>query len=243
MNGSKRNVQFLPLVSQPNPTITWLLRIFFIPIIALIPILIYALPAILIMESPFFFYSQTEEIIFLIVSYGILMGLSWFIFQYFRKISSRAVTQIEVNETGVQYKHYNGTTSAVLYQDLTYSGNPYIKDIYSKSMRKGPTLLKVFWRHPETGKTTERSISFDTDIVYGQYTGNRSNLIGRFILGVRLFRSDLTVCDSVYSNFYIHKDTHSFHKRDYIKVWTVGTAMVFIIVYLIYLYTAYRFGN
>lgn len=243
MIDSKANSPFLPLVSRPNPAITWLLRLVILPLLATIPILIYALPAIFVMESPYFFYSQVEELAFLIVAYSVLTGICWFVFQYFRKISSRAVVQIEVNETGVHYQHYRGGKSAVLYCDLTYSDIPYTKDVYSKTMHKGPSLLKAFWKNPDTGKIVERSISFDTDIVYGQYTVNSSDLIGHYIQGIRFFRPDLVVCESVYSNFFIHKDTHTFDKKDYIKTWTIVVVFVLIIVLLIHLYVAYRFGK
>lgn len=237
MNKSKHNVQFSSLTSQSNPIVTWLLRIVFVPIFAAIPILLYALPALFVIESPPLFSSQTNEIIFLIVSYLLLTRLGWFVIQYFKKISSKAVTQIEVDEKGVHFKNFNVTTSTVLYQDLTHSDNPYTKDIHTESLYKGPVLLKVFWRSPETGKIINRSISFDTDIFYGHYTSNKSDLIGRFLLGVRLFRPDLKVCDTVYSNFYIHRETFAFDRKNHRKVMVGSAIFVSIIVYLIYLYT------
>lgn len=241
MNNHQQDIQFSPLQSRPNPVVTWLLRIVFVPLFVAIPIIIYALPAIFVMETPPFFSTQIGEIIFLIIAYFILTGLYWYAFQYLKKTSSRAIVQIEVNQIGIHYKHYNGTISSVLYLD--YSDNYYIKDLHTVSTYKGPTLLKVFWIDPDTGKTIARTVTFDTDIINGQYTGNKSDLIGRFILGVRLFRPDLMVCDSVYSNFYIHKETFAFDRKGHRKVMVGAAITISIILYLIYLYTTYRFSN
>lgn len=190
------------------------------------------------METPPIFSTQTDEIIFVIITYFILTGLYWYGFQYLKKIGSRAVVQIEVNQTGVHYEHYNGTNSSVLYQDLDYSDNYYIKDLHTVTPHKGPTRLKVIWKNPETGEISNRAVQMDTDIFYGQYTGNKSDLIGRFILGVHLFRPDLTVCDTVYSYFYINRDTYTFDKKSHLKVMIGAFITISIIVYLIYLFTS-----
>ncbi len=237
MNNHTQDIQFSPLRSQPNPIVTLILRIVFVPLLIAIPVIFYALPALFVMETPPIFSTQADEIIFVIITYFILTGMYWYGFQYLKKIGSRAVVQIEVNQTGVHYEHYNGTISSVLYQDLDYSDNYYIKDLHTVSLYKGPTLLKAFWMNPNTGKATTHTITFDTDIVYGKYTGNKSDLIGRFILGVHLFRPDLTVCDTVYSNFYINRDTYAFDKKSHLKVMIGAAIAIIVIVYLIYLFT------
>lgn len=238
MNSRNQKIPFPSLASQPNHVITWVLRIIFYPLLVSTLLLIYALPAIFALESPSFFSSQIEAATFLTISYLILTGLYWRGFQYLRKVSAKAIIQIEVNEMGIHYKHFDGTTSELLYQDLTYSDDPYTKDIHTVTPHKGPTLLKVFWEDPETGKISNRSVQMDTEVFYGQYTGNKSDLIGRFILGVQLFRPDLKVCDTVYSNFYINRDTYTFDKKSHLKVMIGASITIFIIVYLIYLFTS-----
>lgn len=237
MDSRNQSIPFPTLNSRPNLMLTWLLRIVFVPLIASVPLLVYALPAIFVLETPPFFSSPIEAAIFLIISYLMLTGLYWWGFQYLRKVRARAIIQIEVNGTGVHYTHFNGTTSELPYQDLTYSENPYIKDIHTVTPHKGPTRLKVIWKNPETGEISNRAVQMDTDIFYGKYTGNKSDLIGRFILGVHLFRPDLTVCDTVYSHFYINRDTYAFDKKSHLKVMIGAAIAIIVIVYLIYLFT------
>lgn len=94
MNNHTQDIQFSPLRSQPNPIVTLILRIVFVPLLIAIPVIFYALPALFVMETPPIFSTQADEIIFVIITYFILTGMYWYGFQYLKKIGSRAVVQM-----------------------------------------------------------------------------------------------------------------------------------------------------
>lgn len=238
---SAQAINFLPLVSTPNVKVTWLLRLTFFPIILIIPILIFILPALLVHENSFYFNSQAGEVIFLLVTYSILIYLSWLIFKFLKKASQKSTIKIEVNDKGIHYFHLNGETSAILYKNLVSSGNPYSGDIYSKSRYKAPVVLCVNLKDPLSKMASERIVTFDTDIAYNQYVGNKRALIGHFIKGITLFRPDLKVSDGAYSNFFIDKQTHRFDKKDFTKTMILATMLVIVVLILINLYMQYRF--
>jgi hypothetical protein len=84
-------------------------------------------------------------------------------------------------------------------------------------------------------KQTKREIGFQiTALFSNSYITNSSALRTKFIQGVALFRPDLTINQTVYTNFYIDPNTFSYDRKSHNKVLILSILLVVTILFIIY---------
>lgn len=211
---------FPEIISSPDWMCTWLIRSVFAFIFGLLMVLFYTLPVLFYIDGTI---DENTIIAFMLIYYPSIIWLTVFIIRYLRRIKGNSVQRIWVNEKGVFYEKINGTVTSLHYDQLESSQPPVIYDVFPKTFRKGPTVLRVF----VGGK--EQTVSFEnTDVAYSYYTGNHRELRSLFIQGIQLFRPDLRIAPYVYSSFYINPKTFEFDKKEYRK--TIIIVLVFMIL-------------
>lgn len=130
-----------------------------------------------------------------------------------------------VDNKGIHYKRYDGSTDSILYSALKKNNDRYQGDVYAVSVRRGSSLLKVI------GETGPITVIFQTDFTWSWYTGNVFTLRGHFIRGIRLFRPDLTISDNVFIAFYINRHNFTFEGRSYILMIVIVTVLLVVLLF------------
>lgn len=233
---------FSEIRSEPNWFWTWFIRILFLGLFGSLIVLIYAIPLAFYIDGTI----DGEELwAFGVIYYPIIIGMSYLLLRYIKRVKGNAVGHIKVNREGVFYEKMNGTVESLLYKQLEASSSYIVYDVFigSRVIHTGNTLyrqtfLKVFLKD---GEKTLRF--FHPDMAYSYYAGNSRLLRSHFIQGIVLFRPDLRIAPNVYTNFFIHPETYEFDKKAYQK--TIAATIIFIILIFagIECYMQYRFGN
>lgn len=226
---------FPEIVSQPNWFWTWIIRVLFVFILSLLLLFFYIQPILLYVED--YIYGGGAFLFFAIYYPVVSLLLGMFI-RYLKRIKGGAIIQIRVDEKGIHYLKRNGETVSILYAQLHRFGTPIVFDVFSKSIgRYGRTELRV------NINKEERDVPFfATDVFFAYYVGNIRELRSLFIQGIVLFRPDLRISPSVYSNFHIHPDSFRFNTKEFWR--TLLFVLFFIILLLIGIdyYMRHRFG-
>ncbi|MFD1631035.1 hypothetical protein [Pseudopedobacter beijingensis] len=220
--------------SIPSYFWTWAFRVFLILILVLVGLFLFAIPLLL---TAIYSYGV---IILLIGCYLLVIFAIFQFIKHVRKAKNNVVQQVTVDSTGVHYLKLDGTKESILYTELSKSTVPYNKDIFTKRTggRYSITELKVFHNN------IEKSISFrNTDILYTNFTRNHRELRRYFLQGITLFRPDLSVSSTVYSNFFIHPETFEFDKKEFVKTVVLTAIIIIILLVTIQIYTKNRFGD
>lgn len=226
---------FPEIRSEPNWFWTWCIRILFLVIFGPLIILLYTIPLAFYMDGSM---DASGLSAFGLIYYPFLIWMSYLAIRYMRRIKGNAIKYIRVNRNGVFYKRINGTEEMLLYEQLDIGPAYIVHDVFPKTgFRYSPTVLKVFLNG------AERIVQFHTDAAYSYYSGNRRLLRSHFIRGVALFRPELRIAPSVYSEFFIDPETYRFDKKAYWKTIVAVIILISIIVVSIVCYTKYRFGN
>ncbi|MEC4053606.1 hypothetical protein VSP10_12495 [Myroides odoratimimus] len=220
---------FPELVTLTNPKLTLLVRIVFLLFTTFLLVLLYLLPFALIND-----YTDSTEFYILIGIYTLLFtyGIYKFIKEY-KKKNTTVIQKIIVNKLGIQYHKLNGEIEYLLYKDLNKSKQPYSKDIFTKTIGvniSSKTVLKVLYNQQE------RIVSFqNTDIFYTSISTNSRELRQHFLQGVTLYRPDLRIADSVYTDFFINPSSFEFDKKGYKKTMIIALIISIIILAIVFL--------
>ena len=82
----------------------------------------------------------------------------------------------------------------------------------------------------------ERTVSFqNTDIFYTSISTNSRELRQHFLQGVTLYRPDLRIADSVYTDFFINPSSFEFDKKGYKKTMIIALIISIIILAIVFL--------
>lgn len=242
MNKSIKD-NFCEMKSEPNWLVTWGVRFLFFFLFGMIILLIYFLPVLFFLDSTI---DGNELYSFGIIYYPILIGLTYVVVLYLKNLRRKSVRHITVNQEGIFYEMIDGTEEAIKFSQLEFSSNDNIVyDVFIDSKLRyignsnyRQAYLKVFLK----GKEQEVR-DFHPDLGYSYYARNSRLLRGQFIRGITLFRPDLHIAPSVYTEYSIHPETFEFDKKGYWK--TIALVVVFIVLLFIGIdwYMQYRFGS
>ncbi|MFD2909019.1 hypothetical protein ACFSX9_09740 [Flavobacterium ardleyense] len=235
MNITKQN--FSELESEPSWLITKVLRLILTIFTFIMLVLFYSMPILFYMEN---YFDAIVALIFIPVYYLVLTLLIVKLIEHILKVKPTAIEYIIVDKIGVHYHRLDGEIESVFYKNLERSPLGIVYDIYPRTvaLSTAPALLIVRINR------LEHAINFrKTDLFYSYYTKNHRALLAHFIKGVKIFRPDLRISSSVYSEFCIDEKTMQFNKRLYWK--TIAMVLVFLIIVIICieLYMKYRFGS
>lgn len=166
-------------------------------------------------------------ILFNLVYYpGMLWGI-WAIAKYYRKARRTKVQRISVDKHGVNYHLADGTVETIFYKQLERSTEAYISDIDRKTgLRYSPGYIFGFIN----GKR-KRIDFYRKSNGLGYIPQSKYQLIGHFLQGITLFRPDLKISKSVFSEYYINPRTFEYDKAGFRN--TVITVVVAIILILL----------
>lgn len=227
---------FPEMVSVPHHALTWVIRAVLVLIGTVLVICLYGLPVAIAYDPYYGKLPQTKPIVFLIV-YPILIVLTWLLAGYIWSVRPKAVVAIKVDAVGIHYRHKDSSSSSIRYKDLQRNDNRFLGDVYSVTpyrvpiMQKGPPVLKVV----KDGKHI--IVNVQTDAGYSYFSGNHRELRAYFIRGIKTFRPDLRINDTVFVNFYINRKTLMFDGKSYITTVAGGIVISILIIVCVLWYT------
>lgn len=235
MDGTIAADDFPEKASRPDWFWTWVFRVFIFGLPGIMVVCIFMIPAAFALDG-YYGDEPATNIVVLTVSYALLLWFSWLLARYFKSQRKHAVVTVRVDRQGVHYRYADGRSDSLLYTDLQRSNVRYTPDVFAKTQRRGPTLLRVFVQG------SPRTVTFMTDIGYGYYTGNQRELLAHFIRGIQLFSRNLHVDSTVFSKFFIDPDTYVFDKKEWVKTAVTVVIILFLMLVLMEWYMKYRFG-
>lgn len=201
----EKNVEkeFLPLVSKPGWIITWLSRIFLLPIL-LIALITFSIFPLLICED------VKVLVVVAILYYPVWAVAMYRFFRFMKKSVGKSIIEIKIDDEGVHYYRKNGSKDDVLYGQLESS---YLSENYDVHLER---FYKT-WVLAVRVKGEQIKILFDTDAGVSYYTRNGRALRARFIEGIVRFRPDLKIDPFVFEEFSIHPENFTFDGKRYLK--------------------------
>lgn len=224
---------FPEITSSPVWRLSWIWRV----IVLLLFLSLIAIFFIL----PFIFYKEGRlglwGIVFiLLLYYPILVWGCIKLTQNYKENKKKKLILVAVNKTGLHYHRNNGEIESILYCNLEKSYEYYIKDVdVRQGSRYSPPRIFVHLNN------SKKILYFgDLDGVNNFYSLNEKALRAHFIQGISLFRPDLTISESVYSNFYIRKEDYEFDKKNYIRTIIGAIILIIAIIAAIELWIYYR---
>ncbi|MDV4043728.1 hypothetical protein CMT37_12975 [Elizabethkingia anophelis] len=194
--------------------------------------LLFGVPAV-------FYIENYINRIFIGVYYPFLIWICIIIARWLMKEKIDRINSISINEKGLHYHKASGEIQSILFNQLEKNNEPYSSDIDTETIgRYAPTLLYVYIN----GK--KRSIRFNnTNIISSYYIGNHYTLRRYFVHGVSLFRPDLKIAPSIYSDFFIRKEDYGFDKMKFWKTILAVIILTAVIFCSIEFWISYRFGS
>lgn len=233
---------FHEIKSEPNWLVTWCIRFVFFVLMGFLVFCFYFLPVLFYMDGTI---DGEQLFAFGMIYYPLLIGLTYFAVRFLKRRKKKSVRHIKVNREGIFYELLDGTEDSLQFTQLeTSSNDSYAYDVFigSKLRYTGNTTVRqVFLKVFINGK--KRKVrAFHPDLGYSYYARNSRLLRSHFLRGIKLFRPDLRISPTVYSEFSIHPETFEFDKKEYWK--GVILAIIFIIILFIGIewYMTYRFG-
>lgn len=205
---------FPVLVSRPNWTMTWLIRIFAGAFLLSLLIILSIFPLLFAEWSIVFIAGAT--IYYFIWGTGL-----FFLSRHIKRNAENRIKRIVVDDQGIHYEKADGTTDEVLYSRIRNLNLPDTYDVQLTSQNK-TYLIAVF---TDTGYEKINFNNLDPALSYS--LKNSRALRAGFIQRIRHFRSDLKVDPRIYGEFCIHPETFQFDPKAFWKLVMFSVAIIF----------------
>lgn len=205
--------EFPVLVSRPNWTMTWLIRILAGTFLLTLLIILSVFPLIFAGWSVVFITGA--------IMYYFIWGTTlFFLSRHIKRNAENRIRRIVVDDQGIHYEKADGTTDEVLYSRIRNLNLPDTFDVQIASQNK-TWLIAVF---TDTGYEKINFNNLDPALSYS--LKNSRALRAGFIQRIRHFRPDLKVDPRIYEEFCIHPDTFQFDPKAFWKLVMVSAAII-----------------
>ncbi|MDR2223430.1 MAG: hypothetical protein LBE34_11935 [Flavobacteriaceae bacterium] len=221
---------FQPLYATNNLTLTRLLRLTFFLISLLFILPLYSIPLLLMDDIT----NSGINSIYYALYIVILTYLLYQLIKSIQKANKNSISNLMVDKEGLHYTFLNKNTEDILFKDLLPYKQSYTADILTRTEGIGASSKTVLMAHH---KQQLRKLSFQNTFIFSnQYITNSGALRAHYIQGITLFRPDLKIDPSVFTNFHIHPQTFAYNQKDLKKALLLSIIFICVILSIIYYY-------
>lgn len=181
---------------------------------------------------------------FLIIYFGLYTAISVFLVKAAIRQQKQAYDTLLVDAEGLHFLCKNREIDSVLFSGL-YQLQQYSYDVTlgsrSYSLPKGGRTTQYFielHQRNSNGQIERRELNFQGARFGHTWFRNRHALIGKYLQGIHLFRPDIRISPSVFSHFYIDKQTFLYDRGRRIRTEVAAWVLVVIVLFVIWLFTA-----
>lgn len=163
---------------------------------------------------------------------ALCFGISYAVVKMARKAFKRRCVSVVVDALGLHRRLADGHVETIRYSDLRPApASAY--DVYIQTVYRRPSRLKVHMAQPGRALAQPHTVNCALDF---RFTMNRLALIGHFIRGIRTFRPELRISDTVYTHFFIDPQSHQpLYRERFISYCIACTAALVVMMLIIFM--------